>query len=74
MSRLITRIHAIQHKTERARIKREAKQEGLSRYNTNKKIEPLAQKSETLGWQDRGGTHKTEPGTTSEPRKQIETI
>ena len=50
MSRLITRIHAIQHKTERARIKREAKQEGLSRYNTNKKIEPLAQKSETLGW------------------------
>jgi len=50
MSRLITRIHAIQHKTERARIKREAKQEGFSRYNMNKKIEPLAQMSETLGW------------------------
>jgi len=50
MSRLITRIHAIQHKTERARIKREAKQEGFSHYNTNKKIEPLAQMSETLDW------------------------
>ena len=50
MSRLITRIHAIQHKTERARIKREAKQEGFSHYNTNKKIEPLAQISETLDW------------------------
>ena len=46
--RLITRIHAIQHKTERARIKREAKQEGFSHYNTNKKLEPLAQMSETL--------------------------
>ena len=44
---------AIQHKTERARItiKREsAKQEGFSHYNMNKKIEPLAQMSETLGW------------------------
>ena len=50
MSRLITRIHAIQHKTERARIKREAKQEGFSHNNTNKKIEPLAQMSETLDW------------------------
>ena len=50
MSRLITRIHAIQHRTERARIKREAKQEGFSHYNTNKKIEPLAQMSETLDW------------------------
>jgi len=48
--RLITRIHAIQHKTERARIKREAKQEGFSHYNTNRKIEPLAQISETLDW------------------------
>ena len=37
MSRLITRIHAIQHKTERARIKREAKQEGFSHYITTKK-------------------------------------
>ena len=27
-----------------------------------------------LAPQDRGGTHKTEPGKTSEPRKQIETI
>ena len=35
MSRMITRIHAIQHKTERARIKREAKQEGFSYYNSN---------------------------------------
>ena len=42
MSRMITRIHAIQHKTERARIKREAKQEGFAHYNTNKKIKPLA--------------------------------
>ena len=50
MSRLTTRIHAIQHKTERAKIKREAKQEGFSHYNTNKKIEPLAQISETLHW------------------------
>ena len=50
MSRLTTRIHAIQHKTERAKIKREAKQEGFSHYNTNKKIEPLAQISETLDW------------------------
>ena len=50
MSRLITRIHAIQHKTERAKIKREAKQEGFSSYNTNKKVEPLAQISETLDW------------------------
>ena len=50
MSRLITRINAIQHKTERAKIKREAKQEGFSHYNTNKKIEPLAQISETLDW------------------------
>ena len=50
MSRLITRIHAIQHKTERARIKREAKQEGFSHYNTNTKIEPLAQMSENLDW------------------------
>jgi len=50
MSRLITRIHAIQHRTERARIKREAKQEGFSHYNTNKKLEPLAQMSETLDW------------------------
>ena len=41
MSRLTTRIHAIQHKTERARIKREAKQEGFSHYNMNKKIEPV---------------------------------
>ena len=53
MSRLITRIHAIQHKhnhkTERARItiKREsAKQEGFSHYNTNKKIGPLTQINE----------------------------
>ena len=50
MSRLTTRIRAIQHKTERAKIKREAKQEGFSHYNTNKKIEPLAQISETLHW------------------------
>ena len=52
MSRLTTRIHAIQHKTERAKIKREAKQEeeGFSHYNTNKKVEPLAQISETLDW------------------------
>ena len=45
---LITRIHAIQHKSERARIKREAKQEGFSHYNTNKKIGPLTQINETL--------------------------
>ena len=50
MSRLITRIHAIEHKTEGARIKREAKQEGFSHYNTNQKIEPLAQINETLDW------------------------
>ena len=50
MSRLTTRLHAIQHKTERAKIKREAKQEGFSHYNTNKKVEPLAQISETLDW------------------------
>ena len=35
---------------ERAKIKREAKQEGFSSYNTNKKLEPLAQISETLDW------------------------
>ena len=50
MSRLITRIHAIEHKTERARIKREANQEVFSHYNTNQKIEPLAQINETLDW------------------------
>ena len=52
MSRLITRIHAIQHKTERAKIKRETKQEGFSHYhyNTSKKVEPLAQISVTLDW------------------------
>ena len=48
MSRLTTRIHAIQHKTERAKIKRDAKQEGFSHYNTNKKIGPLTQINETL--------------------------
>jgi hypothetical protein len=38
MCRLITRIriHAIQHKKERARIKRETKHEGFSHYNTKK--------------------------------------
>tara|TARA_B100000513_G_C11849230_1_gene168730 strand:- start:469 stop:618 length:150 start_codon:yes stop_codon:yes gene_type:complete len=42
----------MQHKTERARIKKEGKQEGFSHYNTNKKIEPLAQIeiNETLEW------------------------
>ena len=79
MSRLITRIHAIhQHKTERARIKREAKQEGFSHYNTNTKIEPLPtgtnERNSILAPQDTGGTHKIEPGKTSEPRKQTETI
>ena len=61
MSRLITRIHAIQHKTERARIKRETKQEGFSHYNTNKKIEPLPtgtnERNSRLAPKDRGGTH-----------------
>ena len=75
MSRLITRIHAIQHKTERARIKREAKQEGFSHYNTNKnRTTGTNERNSRLAPQDRGGTHKTEPGKTSEPRKQIETI
>ena len=50
MSSPTTRIHAIQHKTERPKIKREAIQEGFSHYNTNKKVEPLAQMSETLDW------------------------
>ena len=70
MSRLITRIHAIQHKTERAKIKREAKQEGFSHYNTNN----TNKRNSRLAPQDRGGTYKTEPSKTSEPRKQIQTI
>ena len=75
MSRLITRIHAIQHKTERARIKREAKQEGFSHYNTNKnRTTGTNERNSRLAPQHRGVTHKTEPGKTSEPRKQIETI
>ena len=54
LSRLVTRLacNTTQHKTERARIKREAKQEAFSHYNTNKKIEPLAlaQINEPLEW------------------------
>ena len=37
MSRLVTRINAIQYKTERLRIRREAKTEEFSCRNTNKK-------------------------------------
>ena len=75
MSRLITRIHAIQHKTERAKIKRDAKQEGFSHYNTNKnRTTGTNKRNSRLAPQDRGRTHKTEPRKTSEPRKQIETI
>ncbi len=57
MSRLITRIRMQYNTPERARIKKEAKQEvlegGFSHYktNTNKKIEPLAQINENLDLQ-----------------------
>ena len=37
LSRLVTRINAIQYKTERQRIRQEAKMEGFSLRNTNKK-------------------------------------
>ena len=38
LSRLVTRINAIQYKTERQRIRQEAKTERFSLRNTNKKI------------------------------------
>jgi len=45
---IVTRINAIQYKTERQRIRQEAKMEGFSLRNTNKKIEPFARIGEEI--------------------------
>jgi len=53
--RLVTRIlNAIQYKTEseRQRIRQEAKMEGFSLRNTNKKIEPFARIGEEIEWNE----------------------
>ena len=52
LSRLVTRINAIQYKTERQRIRQEAKIEGFSLRNTNKKIEPSARIGEEIEWNE----------------------
>ena len=57
LSRLVTRINAIQYKTKRQRIRQEAKMEGFSLQNTNKKIEPFARIGEEVEWDE---TLKTE--------------
>ena len=57
LSRLVTRINAIQYKTERQRVRQEAKMEGFSLRNTNKKIEPFARIGEEIEWNE---TLKTE--------------
>ena len=54
---IVTRINAIQYKTERQRIRQEAKMEGFSLRNTNKKIEPFARIGEEIEWNE---TLKTE--------------
>ena len=46
----MTRINAIQYKTERQRIQQEAKMEGFSLRNTNKKIELFAKIGEEIEW------------------------
>ena len=76
MSRLITRIHAIQHKTERAKIKKrsEARRILTLQYEQKSRTTGTNKRNSRLAPQDRGGTYKTEPSKTSEPRKQIETI
>ena len=48
----MTRINAIQYKTERQRIRQEAKMEGFSLQNTNKKIEPFARIGEEIEWNE----------------------
>ena len=54
----MTRINAIQYnKTERQRIRQEAKMEGFGLQNTNKKIEPFARIGEEIEWNE---TLKTE--------------
>ena len=47
-----TACNATQDRKSENKIKKEGKQEGFSHYNTNKKIEPLAQIeiNETLEW------------------------
>ena len=57
LSRLVTRINAIQYKTERQRIRQDAKMEGFSLQNTNEKIEPFARIGEEIEWNE---TLKTE--------------
>ena len=52
LSRLVTRINAMPYKTERQRIRREAKMEGFSLRNTNKKTEPLARIGEEIEWNE----------------------
>ena len=52
LSRLVTRINAIQYKTERQRIRQEAKMEGFSLQNTNEKIEPFARIGEEIEWNE----------------------
>ena len=49
---IVTRINAIQYKTERQRIRQEAKMEGFSLRNTNKKIEPFARIGEEIEWNE----------------------
>ena len=51
-SKRVTRVNAIQYKTERQRIRREAKMEGFSLRNTNKKIEPFARIGEEIEWNE----------------------
>ena len=46
ISRLITRMHAIQHKTDENKMESEARR--ILNYNTNRKIEPPAQIHEAL--------------------------
>ena len=53
LSRLVTRINAIQYTTERQRIRQEAKIEGFSLRNTNKKIEPFTRIGDEVEWNER---------------------
>ena len=50
--RLVTRINAMPYKTERQRIRREAKMEGFILRNTNKKTEPLARIGGEIEWNE----------------------
>ena len=69
MSRLITRIHAIQHKDRKSENKKrsEARRILTLQYEQKSRTTGTNKRNSRLAPQDRGGTYKTEPSKTLKP-------